>query len=123
MKPIAGARPTFPEEDIPRILSQIEEVLRGGRLNLGPKTRELEQAWAKKMGTQHAVALSSCTAALEIAYRWANVKGREVVVPTNTFVATANAALLAGADVVFADIEADGACASVDDVISRITDR
>jgi len=123
MTPLAGARPTFPEEDIPRILSQIEEVLRGGRLILGPKTRELEEAWAKKMGTKFAVALSSCTAALEIAYRFANVKGREVVVPTNTFVATANAAILAGADVVFADIDPDGTCASVDDIISRLTDR
>jgi dTDP-4-amino-4,6-dideoxygalactose transaminase len=123
MKPLTGARPTFPEEDLPRVLADIGEVLRSGRLILGPKTRELEEAFAKKVGTRHAVALTSCTAALEIAYRFARVSGREVIVPTNTFVATANAALLAGADVVFADIHPDDFCVDVDDIFARVTDR
>ena len=123
MKPLTGARPTFPEEDLPRVLADIGEVLRSGRLILGPKTRELEEAFAAKVGTRHAVALTSCTAALEIAYRFARVSGREVIVPTNTFVATANAALTAGAEVVFADIRADDFCADVDDMIARVTER
>lgn len=121
--PIAGARPTFPEEDLPGILEEIAAVLRGGRLILGPKTRELEAAWAARMGTKHAVALSSCTAALEIALRHAQVAGREVIVPTNTFVATANAAVNAGAKVVFADMDAADFCLDVDDALGRITPR
>jgi perosamine synthetase len=84
---IPGARPTFLEQDLPGILDEIKEVLLGGRLILGPKLRRLEEAWAKRVGTKHAVGLSSCTAALEIAYRHLKVKGREVIVPTNTFVA------------------------------------
>ncbi|HKA91338.1 MAG TPA: DegT/DnrJ/EryC1/StrS family aminotransferase [Haliangiales bacterium] len=123
MKPLPGARPTFPDDDLPRVLADIGEVLRGGRLILGPKTRELEEAFARKVGTRHAVALTSCTAALEIAYRHARVAGREVIVPTNTFVATANAALLAGAEVVFADIGGDDFCADVDDIMARVTER
>ena len=86
---LAGARPYFPEEDLPEILEEIADILRGGRLILGPRTRELESEWAERAGSKHAVALSSCTAALEIAYRYAKVAGREVIVPTNTFVATA----------------------------------
>ena len=105
--PISGARPFFPEEDVPHILSRIGEVLRGGRLILGPYTRELEATWSARIGTKHAVAVSSCTAALEIACRHVGVAGREVIVPTNTFVATANAAMSAGAKIVFADMDTD----------------
>src|SRR2546428_12748428 len=90
---IAAARPFFPEEDLPAILAEIGEVLRGGRLILGPKVRALEAAWTRVSGTKHAVAVSSCTAALEIAYRHVDVEGRGVIVPTNTFVATAVAAV------------------------------
>ncbi len=120
---IAGARPYFPEEDLPTILAEIGDVLRGGRLILGPKTRELEAAWAKRVGVAHAVAVSSCTAALEIALRHVGVAGREVIVPTNTFVATANAALAAGARVVFADMDEGDYCLDVDDTLARVTDR
>lgn len=119
---LAAARPWFPEEDLPGVLEEIKEVLRGGRLILGPKTRALEEAWAKQVGTKHAVALSSCTAALEISFRYLTEPGKEVVVPTNTFVATANAALAARAKVVFADISADDYCIDAADVATRITD-
>ena len=120
---LAGARPYFPEEDIPEILDKIADVLRSGRLILGPRTRELEAEWAARVGTRHAVAVSSCTAALEIAYRHGQVQGREVIMPTNTFVATANAAISAGAKVVFSDIDERDGGAAVDDVIDRITSR
>jgi perosamine synthetase len=118
---LAGARPLFPEEDLPEILEQIAQVLRSGRLILGPRTRELEAEWAHRAGTRHAVAVSSCTAALEIAYRHARVAGREVIVPTNTFVATANAAAFAGARVTFCDIDARDGCLDVDDALARLT--
>jgi dTDP-4-amino-4,6-dideoxygalactose transaminase len=118
---IPGARPTFVEEDIPGVLEEIGEVLRGGRLILGPKLRRLEEEWSKRVGTKHAVGLSSCTAALEIAYRHFGVKGREVIVPTNTFVACANAAVAAGANVKFCDMSADDYCIDVDDAIAKMT--
>jgi dTDP-4-amino-4,6-dideoxygalactose transaminase len=119
--PVPGARPTFPEEDIPGILSEIGEVLRGGRLILGPKTRELEAAWAKRVGTKHAIAVSSCTAALEISVRHLAVRDKEVVVPTNTFVATANAVVASGNRVVFADMDERDYGIDVNDAIARIT--
>jgi len=122
-QPITGARPFFPEADLPAILAEISEVLRGGRLILGPKVRALEEAWARVAGTKHAVAVSSCTAALEIAYRHVGVEGREVIVPTNTFVATAVAAVNAGARVVFADMEPADFCIDIDDAIARATSR
>src|SRR5215831_19184286 len=117
---VAAARPLFPDEDLPEILEQIAEVLRSGRLILGPRTKELEAEWARRVGVRHAVALSSCTAALEIALRWAKVGGREVVVPTNTFVATANAVGFAGGRVVFCDMDARDFCLDVDDALGRL---
>src|SRR5687768_9612051 len=118
--PLTGARPLFPEEDLPAILEAIADVLRGGRLILGPRTRALESAWAERIGTRHAVALSSCTAALEIAMRHYGVAGREVLVPTNTFVATVHAAVNAGAKVRFVDIDARDYNLDVDHAIAQL---
>lgn len=121
--PITGARPLFPEEDIPGVLEQIGEVLRGGRLILGPRTRTLEEEWARWNGTKHAVALSSCSAALEIAMRWLRVEGRQVVAPTNTFVATIHAAINAGADVRFVDMDPRDFNLDVDAAIAALDER
>ena len=119
--PIAAARPLFPEEDMSELLEQIAQVLRSGRLILGPRTKELEAEWARRVGTKYAVALSSCTAALEIALRWARAEGRDVVVPTNTFVATANAVRFAGGKIIFSDMSRDDYCLDVDDTLARVT--
>src|SRR6266702_890218 len=118
---IPAVRALFPEEDLPEILEQIADVLRSGCLILGPQTAALEAAWARRCGVRHAVALSSCTAALEIALRYARVAGREVVVPTNTFVATVNAVGLAGGRVVFCDMGRDDFGLDVDDALARVT--
>ena len=89
------------------------EILASGMLTLGPYTQEFESAFAvahSRPGatpTQipHAVAVASGTAALEIALRWVGVSDRDVVVPANTFYATAAAALRAGGRPVFADMD------------------
>jgi dTDP-4-amino-4,6-dideoxygalactose transaminase len=110
----------FPEEEMPELLAEIAAVLRSGRLILGPRTRELEEAWARRCGVRHAVALSSCTAALEIAMRYARVAGREVIVPTNTFVAAPNAVGFAGGRVVFCDMSRADFGLDVDDALARL---
>ena len=76
-----------------------------GQLTLGPIGAELEAAFAQRHGTKHAVAVSSGTAALEIILRALGVEGREVVVPANTFFATAAAAVHAGATLRFVDCD------------------
>ncbi len=122
-KPIAAARPLFEEQDITEITAGIAEVLRSGRLILGKRVLGVEQTYARRLGLAHAVGLSSCTAALEIAFRHCGVKGREVVVPTNTVVATAGAVLAAGGRPVFCDVDPSDWCLDVDDALSRITPR
>jgi dTDP-4-amino-4,6-dideoxygalactose transaminase len=89
------------EEEIEAVV----QTLRSGWLTMGPRTREFEEAFAAQLGARHAVALSSCTAALHLAYLAVGVgPGDEVIVPSYTFVATAAAVLYCGATPVFADI-------------------
>jgi perosamine synthetase len=89
----------------------IAEILGSGMLTLGAYTSQFELAFAAahsadpRAADPHAVAVSSGTAALEIALRCAGVAGRDVIVPANTFYATGAAALAAGARLVFADID------------------
>jgi dTDP-4-amino-4,6-dideoxygalactose transaminase len=89
------------DEDI----TAVERTLRSGWLTMGPQTKAFEEAFAEHAGARHAVALSSCTSALHLAYLAAGVgPGDEVIVPAITFVATANAVRYCGATPVLADI-------------------
>jgi dTDP-4-amino-4,6-dideoxygalactose transaminase len=86
-------------------LDAVAECLRSGWLTMGPRIAEFEAAFAESLGVPHAVAVSSCTAALHLAYLAAGVgPGDEVVVPAMTFVATAAAVRHCGATPVVADI-------------------
>ena len=76
-------------------------------MTLGAHGERFESAFARYHDLPHAVATSSGTAALEIILRHVDVAGGEVVVPTNTFAATAFAVLAAGGRPVFADIRED----------------
>lgn len=120
---IAGARPFFHEEDMPEILDRLASVLRGGRLILGPNTKELEESFRRDVGTGHAVCVSSCTAALEITLRFHGVRGREVIVPTNTFAAVVNAVVYAGGIPILAETDPRTFNLDTDDALSRIGPR
>jgi perosamine synthetase len=102
---VPPARILFPPEDRVAILERIDDALSSGQLTLGPTGAELEGLFAARHGTQHAIAVSSGTAALEIILRAIGVEGREVVVPANTFFATAAAAVHAGARLRFVDCD------------------
>jgi dTDP-4-amino-4,6-dideoxygalactose transaminase len=109
------------EDDV----AAVAATLRSGWLTMGPRTAEFEAAFADRLGVPHAVALSSATAALHLAYRAAGVTpGDEVIVPAITFVATAAAARYCGATPVAADVLGDHDLGlDPDDVAARITPR
>jgi dTDP-4-amino-4,6-dideoxygalactose transaminase len=72
---------------------------------MGPRTAEFEEAFAGALGARHAVAVSSCTAALHLAYIAAGIgPGDEVIVPSYTMAATVSPVLHAGGTPVFADV-------------------
>lgn len=89
-------------------IAAVVDVLRSGRLALGPVTGRFERAMADYVGTTHAVAVSSGTAALHLSLRALGIgPGDEVLVPSFTFAASVNAILFTGATPVFVDIEPD----------------
>jgi dTDP-4-amino-4,6-dideoxygalactose transaminase len=106
-------------------ISAVAETLRSGWLTMGPRTAEFEAAFAARLGVRHGVAVSSCTAALHLAYRAAGVgPGDEVIVPALTFVATAAAVRHCGGVPVIADIVGpEDFGLDVEDVAERITPR
>jgi perosamine synthetase len=97
----------FPEEDRPQIAARIIECLESGALTLGKYGRQLEEEFARLCDVPYAVAVNSGTSALEIILRAIGVEGREVIVPSNTFFATAAAIQHAGGRVRFADCDPD----------------
>jgi perosamine synthetase len=107
-KPEAGsslirlARPEVGEEE----LAEIAAVLETGQLTMGPKVDELEELLAAACGVEHAVAVSSGTAALHLAILALDLEpGGEVLVPAYTFPATANVVVLAGLVPVLVDVD------------------
>ncbi|MBI2870412.1 MAG: DegT/DnrJ/EryC1/StrS family aminotransferase [Candidatus Omnitrophica bacterium] len=101
---VPGAKIVFFEEDKDWILKEVRTVLDTGQLTLGRHGRAFEEDFASAHGARYAVATNSGTSSLEIILRAIGVEGREVIVPTNTFFATAAAVVHAGATPVFADI-------------------
>jgi len=101
------------------------EVLRSGWLTMGEVTQAFEQELAAFVGAKHAFAVNNATAALHLACLAVGVgEGDEVIVPSLTFVATANAVRYTGAKVVFADIESeDWLCICPRSIEEKITER
>lgn len=94
--------PDITEAEIDAIVS----VLRTPRLSLGPQMEAFEAAMAALTGVSHAIAVSSGTAGLHLALLALNIgSGDEVIVPSFTFIAVANAVRYVGAQPVFADID------------------
>lgn len=83
------------------------EAVRSGWVAQGPRVAEFERAFAGRMAAAHGVATSSCTTALHLALLLAGVEpGDDVVVPSLSFIATANVVRYCGATPVFADVDA-----------------
>lgn len=97
-------RQSIGEDDI----AAVAAVLRSDWLTTGPAVQQFEEALAAKVGAQFAASCSSGTAALHLAAMALGLgPGDRVVVPAMTFLATANAARYVGAEVVFADVDAE----------------
>jgi perosamine synthetase len=118
---VPAARIVFSRDDRRAVLALIDESLRTGSLTLGANTRGFEEAFAARHDGRHAVAVSSGTSALEIILRSIGVDGREVVVPTNTFFASAAAVVHAGGTPRLADVSPATLALSVETVEATLT--
>jgi len=84
----------------------VNEVIESGWYAHGPKNHEFEEGFADYLGVKHALSMNSCTSAIHLAVEGLGITG-EVILPSFTFVASANAVITGGARPVFADIEYD----------------
>lgn len=96
-------KPSYGKEE----LEALQEPFKTGWIGLGPKTKEFEEKFARYIGTDYAVGLNSCTAALHLGVKLMGVEGKEVITTPMTFVSTNHAILYSGGIPVFCDIEED----------------
>ena len=98
------------------------ESIKSGWVTQGPKVAEFEKAVASYVGAKHGVATTSCTTGLHLALATIGVgPGDEVIVPSFTFIASANAILYTGATVVFCEVDPRTFNADPADIERRIT--
>lgn len=102
--------------------NSIKKVLDSGWLTTGPNVKVFENKFKEIINSKHAIAMSSCTAALHLAYL-ANKfgPGDEIIVPSYTFVSTINTIIHTGAKPVFCDIDENTLCVNPIDLEKRIT--
>ena len=114
------SRPEFGDEEA----RAVADVLKTGWVSQGPKVAEFESLLAARVGAAYGVATTSCTTALHLALVASGIgAGDEVICPSYSFVATANAVLYAGATPVFADIQPDTWNIDPADVATRVTSK
>jgi dTDP-4-amino-4,6-dideoxygalactose transaminase len=103
-------------------IEAVSKVLRSRWLSMGQITNEFEERFSEYIGSEHAVALNSCTSALFLSLKVMNVgRGDEVILPSFTFAATANVVVHCGAKPVFADIDPKKFLIDPEDVEAKMT--
>ena len=118
---IPAAKIHFLPEDRIWIAERIQEVLESGQLTLGKYGSEFERRFASLCGCSHGIAVNSGTSALEIILRALGVEGRDVIVPTNTFFATAAAVIHAGGNPILVDMDPESFAIGPDEIEAGLT--
>jgi dTDP-4-amino-4,6-dideoxygalactose transaminase len=112
--------PLIEQEEINEVIAS----LKSGWLGTGPKVKKFEEMFKEYMNSRFAIALNSCTAALHLSMLSIGIKSNdEVIVPTMTFAATANAVIHAGGIPIFSDCEKDTMNIDPLDIERKITPR
>jgi dTDP-4-amino-4,6-dideoxygalactose transaminase len=118
---IKSSKPAFSAVDRTRISLEVFKILASGRLTQGPWVQKFEQVFASYSNVPYAIATNSGTSALEILLRFFTIEAGEVIVPTNTFLATANAVIFGGGRPVLTDIAPESLCITLNDIKKQHT--
>lgn len=114
------ADPSFNKKDIKFITKHTKEMLNIA-LSMGKNVRKFEKNFAKYIGCKYAIATSSCTAALEIAVQSVCKEGDEVIIPSQTFIATAMAVKLSKLNIKFVEISENDFCIDFNDLKKKVS--
>jgi dTDP-4-amino-4,6-dideoxygalactose transaminase len=124
IRSVPPVKPYFPKSDVEKIKHHVEKILESGMLTMGIYTREFEEKFAQLCDIKYAIAVNSGTAALDIILRSMKLQqGDEVLLPTNTFSATAASVVFAGGKPILTDINPSSLCMDVEDLEDKITSR
>lgn len=105
-------------------VAAVERVMRSGQLSQGPETAAFEEEFSSLVDGRHCIGVNSGTSALHVSLLAAGIgRGDEVIVPSFTFAATANAVALTGATPIFVDVEPEFFCIDPDAISAAITPR
>lgn len=103
-------------------INAVIDTLKSQWWGLGPKTKKFEELFADYIGVNHAVALNSCTSALDLSLKLLDIKeSDEIIVPTITFASTAHAVKYNNAKLIFVDVDYNTLNLDLDDVKEKIT--
>jgi dTDP-4-amino-4,6-dideoxygalactose transaminase len=119
--PIPAAKIDFLPEDRQWIADRIQEVLATGQLTLGKYGASFENGFAALCGVNHGIAVNSGTSALEIILRALGVGDKDVLIPTNSFFATAAAVVHAGGKPVFTDTDPATLATTPEEILAALT--
>ena len=120
---IPSARPYFSEKDREWIIAATDMVLNLGRFILGPYTEQLEQEFAEFIGVDHAIAVSSASAALDIILGYYYDASLHVLVPANTFIADPVSVFMNNGTVTFVDMDPHSYCIDIEDGKRKISEK
>ena len=113
---VPPSKPFFSKKEVFLINEKFRNILKGKSfLSQFKYAIEFEKKFSKFIGTKYAISCNSGTGALELIFRSLNVSGKEIILPSNTFIATANAVINAGGKPIFADCD-DDMCLDFKDV-------
>jgi len=118
---IPSSVPFFSKDDIEYILSNFKEILEGGSfLTMHNHGENFENMFSDYVGSKYSIACNSGTSALEIILRSVDIKGKDMVLPSNTFIATILGVMNAGGNPILVDCN-DDMCISYEDVVNKCT--
>ena len=110
----------FEDEEINSIKISIEDVLKSGYLAMGKNVKKFEEKFANFIKTKYTICVNSGTSAIEICLRTIGVENSSVLVPTNTFMATATSVIHAGGKIIFVDTSKEDLCIDINDLKRKI---
>ncbi len=119
-KNINMADPYFSKTEKESIHKEVDNIL-DNALSMSTNVKKFEEDFARKMNIKHAIAMNACTSTIEAALLYYGIKDREVIIPSQTFIATGMAVHLNGGIPVFAEISPRTFCLDLNDVKKRVT--
>ena len=115
------SKPFYSKARGKQIAGDIEEILASGRLMMGPWLRKFEESYAHLTERKFAIGVNTCTTALQIALTYADVRGKEVLVPAGSFITDVSVVKFAGGIPVLVDMNPDTLGPDLADLKRKIT--